>query len=154
MKNKLTLRGYRSADCAALAVLFYETVHCVNRKDYSQAQVDAWATGNVDLAQWDASFREHHTLIAEIGGTIVGFGDVTRDGYLDRLYVHKAYQRQGIAAALCTELERSVGNAEITTHASITARGFFEKRGYKVLKEQQVERRGVWLTNYVMRLER
>lgn len=38
----------------------------------------------------------------------------------------------------------------ITTHASITANPFFEKRGYQVAKEQQVERQGIFLTNYVM----
>ena len=38
----------------------------------------------------------------------------------------------------------------VTTHASITARPFFEKRGYRVVKEQQVERHGVLLTNFVM----
>ncbi|MCQ5081105.1 GNAT family N-acetyltransferase, partial [Gemmiger formicilis] len=27
---------------------------------------------------------------------------------------------------------------------------FFEKRGYKVVKERQVERQGIFLTNYVM----
>lgn len=31
---------------------------------------------------------------------------------------------------------------------------FFEKRGYKVVKEQQVERAGVLLTNFVMIKER
>lgn len=39
---------------------------------------------------------------------------------------------------------------KIVTHASITARPFFEKRGYAVIKEQQVERQGIFLTNYVM----
>lgn len=35
-------------------------------------------------------------------------------------------------------------------HASVTAKGFFEKRGYRVIKEQQAERHGILLTNYVM----
>ena len=39
---------------------------------------------------------------------------------------------------------------DVVTHASITARPFFEKRGYRVVKEQQVERNGVFLTNFVM----
>lgn len=71
-------------------------------------------------------------------------------GYLDRLYVHKDYQGIGIATALCEELEASVESATVTTHASITARPFFEDRGYVVKKEQQVERQGILLTNYVM----
>lgn len=45
----------------------------------------------------------------------------------------------------CPDLQRN-----IVTHASITARTFFEGRGYKVVKEQQVERKGIFLTNYVM----
>lgn len=39
---------------------------------------------------------------------------------------------------------------KITTHASITARPFFEKRGYVTVKEQQVIRHNVALTNYIM----
>ena len=71
-------------------------------------------------------------------------------GYLDRLYVHKDYQRQGVATAICDELERAVKAGKYTTHASITARPFFQKRGYRVVREQQVERCGILLTNFVM----
>lgn len=67
-------------------------------------------------------------------------------GYLDRLYVHKDHQGIGIATALCEKLEASVESATVTTHAFITARPFFEDRGYVVKKEQQ----GILLTNYVM----
>lgn len=67
-------------------------------------------------------------------------------GYLDRLYVHKDHQGIGIATALCEKLEASVESATVTTHAFITARPFFEDRGYVVKKEQQ----GILLANYVM----
>ena len=134
----------------ALAELFYDTVHSVNLKDYTPEQLNAWASGKVDLDSWNQSFQEHYTVVAEKGGTIVGFGDITKDGYLDRLYVHKCYQVQGIATAICNQLEQAVESDKITTHASITARGFFEKRGYKVVRRQQVERQGVLLTNFVM----
>ena len=56
----------------------------------------------------------------------------------------------GIATAVCDELERSVNVPKYITHASVTARGFFEKRGYRAVRKQQVERKGVFLTNYVM----
>lgn len=80
---------------------------------------------------------------------IVGFGDITADGYLDRLYVHRDFQGQGIATVLCNQLELQA-KGTIVTHASITAKGFFEKRGYRTRKEQKVSRNGVWLKNYVM----
>lgn len=146
----MKLRKYRSADCETLAKLFYDTVHSVNIRDYSAEQVSAWADGNVDLAAWDKSFLEHYTIIAEENGVIVGFGDITKGGYLDRLYVHKDYQRQGIGSAICDELESYPDSDELTVHASITAKPFFASRGYAVEKERQVERRGVVLTNFLM----
>ena len=147
------LRAYQSADCPAMAALFHDTVHTVNARDYAQEALNAWADGHADLEAWDRSFRARYSLIAIEDGEIVGFGDIDRTGYLDRLYVHKDHQGQGIGTAICDQLEASV-SGEITTHASITARPFFERRGYRVVKEQQVERHGVLLTNYVMVLSR
>lgn len=134
-----------------MARLFYDTVHAVNAADYSPDQLSAWATGEVDLAAWNASFLAHRTIVAETAGVILGFGDMDAAGYLDRLCVHKDYQRQGIATAICDALESGCDGPEFTTHASITAKTFFEKRGYHVIRCQRVERRGVELTNYVMR---
>ena len=147
----MTLRDYCKTDCTELARLFYDTVHTVNAKDYSREQLDAWATGEVNLEAWNKSFQAHNTVVAEIDGQIVGFGDMDETGYLDRLYVHKDYQRRGVATAICDALEQNTKAAEFTTHASITARPFFEKRGYTVVKVQQVERRGILLTNFVMK---
>lgn len=147
----MMLREYRPGDCEALARLFYETVHSVNARDYSPEQLDAWATGKVDPAAWNASFLANCTVVAEENDVIFGFGDMDSSGYLDRLYVHKDFQGRGVATAICDALEAQVRVPEYTTHASITARPFFEKRGYKVVKEQQVERGGVKLTNFVMR---
>ena len=147
----MTLRDYTKTDCAELAELFYDTVHTVNAKDYTQEQLDAWATNRVNLEAWNESFQAHHTVVAEMDGKIVGFGDMDETGYLDRLYVHKDYQRRGVATAICDVLEQNAKAVEFTTHASITARPFFEKRGYTARREQQVQRRGVWLTNFVMK---
>ena len=150
----MILRKYTKTDRAELAELFYDTVHTVNAKDYTREQLDAWAIGEINLEAWDESFQAHHTVVAELDGKIVGFGDMDETGYLDRLYVHKDYQRRGVATAICDALEQNAKAAELTTHASITARPFFEKRGYTVVREQQVERRGELLTNFVMWKER
>ena len=72
------------------------------------------------------------------------------NGYLDRLYVHRDYQRKGVASSLLRELSQKVKTDEITTYASITARPFFEKMGYRVVRENIVERKGVSLINYFM----
>ena len=146
----MIIRNYCPSDCAGLAKLFYDTVHTVNVADYTPRQLDAWATGNVDLETWNDSFLAHHTVVAEEDGVLLGFGDMDEQGYLDRLYVHRDHQRRGVAAAICDTLEQASPASKFITHASITARPFFEHRGYTVLREQRVERRSVMLTNFVM----
>lgn len=149
----MIIREYRPLDCEILAELFYNTVHTVNVKDYTKEQLDVWATGTIDLEKWNQSFMEHYTLVAVDDKVIIGFGDIDKTGYLDRLYVHSDYQGKRVATAICEQLEQAV-QGSIVTHASITARPFFENRGYKVVKEQQVERQGIFLTNFVMEKER
>ena len=138
-------RAYTSKDLAAIVRLFQDTVHTVCARDYTRSQLDAWAPAELDAAAWDASLLAHQTLVAEENGSIIGFADLAEDGYLDRLYVHRDWQGRGVASALCDALP----GARLT-HASLTARPFFERRGWHVVKEQQVERRGVRLTNFVM----
>ena len=147
----MLLRAYRPEDCPALAQLFYDTVHAVNARDYAPAQLDAWATGTVDLCAWNASFLAHRTLVAQLEGQIAGFGDIdVSSGYLDRLYVHKDFQSRGIATALEGALEGALSVPLVYTDASITAKPFFLGRGYRLVREQRVERHGVALTNFRM----
>ena len=147
-------RAYTSNDLAAVIRLFHDTIHAVCARDYTPKQLDAWAPQELDMERWQATLLAHHTIIAEEAGIITGFGDMDNAGYLDRLYVHKDFQRQGIATAICDRLESYLSPelicARFTTHASITAKPFFEKRGYRVIKEQTVERCGIQLTNYAM----
>ena len=147
---KIKIRNYEPSDCVGMAELFYNTVHAVNARDYTTEQLVVWATRTVDLSAWNQSFLEHDTVLAICLDEIVGFGDMDQTGYLDRLYVHKDYQGMGIASALCDVLEQTFDGEKITTHASVTAKPFFEKRGYKTVREQCVERGGVFLTNCVM----
>ena len=146
----MTIRPYQPEDCETLVALFRNTIYIINKKDYALPQIHAWADSNLDLSEWNTSFLAHNTQIAEIDHMIVGFGDIDRSGYLDRLYVHKDHQRKGIASAICDRLEQQAGKQIITTHASITARPFFERRGYRVIRRQKVVRCGIELTNYVM----
>ena len=147
----MELHAYRPEDCPALLELFRDSVHTVCARDYSPAELAAWADGARDAAAWDQSFRQHVTLVAREGPEVVGFGDLdARSGYLDRLYVHARFQRQGIATALCDALEAASVPPLVTTQVSRTAQGFFLKRGYRVVERQHVLRRGVYLENFRM----
>ncbi|KAL1110022.1 hypothetical protein AAG570_014180 [Ranatra chinensis] len=110
-----------------MAQLFYDSVHAVCANDYTQEQLDVWATGDVDLEKWNKSFSENTTLIAQEGGVILGFADMDSSGYLDRLYVHKDFQGKGIAKKLVNSLETMAKNKGITKFVASTldsAEGF------------------------------
>ncbi|WP_330372551.1 GNAT family N-acetyltransferase [Metaclostridioides mangenotii] len=119
-----------------LAELFYNTVHSINAKDYTEEQLNVWATGIVDLEKWNQSLLSHFLVVAVEDGIIVGFGDIDTTGYLDRLYVHKDYQNQGIATAICDKLEYIFDVGKVTTHTSITARPFLRNEGTKLLRNR------------------
>lgn len=148
----MVIRKYQPCDGKELAELFYHTVHTINARDYAKEQLDVWAEGKIDLEKWNRSFQDHYSIVAVDNKIIIGFGDIDNTGYLDRLYVHADYQGKGVATAICNKLEQTV-QGKIVTHASITARPFFEKRGYKIIKEQQVERKGIFLINFIMEKE-
>lgn len=148
MTFQASIRKYKDTDCESVSKLFYEAVHAINARDYTDIQLFAWAKDERRLLSCRSNLARQYTLVAESGGEVVGFGSIDGADCLDLLFVHRDFQRRGIATALCDELER--GRTKIKTYASITAKPFFESRGYAVVKEQEVERSGVKLKNYEM----
>jgi putative acetyltransferase len=152
MANKnITVRKYKDSDFPCVAHLFRETVTAVNCAHYTAEQICAWINGCGGLNTRSKDLSAQRTLIAEIDGVIVGFGSIDGVGCLDMLYVHKEFQHCGIAAALCDRLEK--GFSAVKTYASITAKPFFEGRGYTLVQEREAERLGVRLKNYEMQKE-
>ena len=145
----MIIREYRETDCKELIRLFYDTVHEINAADYTKEQLDAWAPKQISTANWNSSLMKNYSLVAEKQGTIIGFGDIEQTGYLNRLFVHKKYQRRGTAAAICHRLEQAV-QCKITVRSSITAKPFFEKRGYRVIETRYTEREGIALLSFIM----
>ena len=84
---------------------------------------------------------------------IVGFSSITPQGYLHSMFVHKDFQGEGIATMLLNEMEQYAianGIMRITSEVSLTARPFFEKKGYIVEEEQKRKANQLSLTNFWM----
>jgi putative acetyltransferase len=146
------IRRYRPADAAAVVALFRDTIRRVNIRDYTLEQVRAWAPDEIQQS-WIDKLARRFTLVAVTDGQIVGFGDLEGNDCLGHLYTHVDHQRRGIGRAVLAALEaeaRRRGCDVIRTEASITARPFFERQGYRVLREQVVVCRGVEFVNYKM----
>lgn len=154
MKTNFTIRTAQQSDIIELKDLFQDTVLVINKRDYSQEEVEDWASCGDVLPEIREMIKTHYFIVAvnpEL--QIVGFSSITPQGYLHNMFVHKDFQGKGIATILLNEIERYAitnGIIRITSEVSITARPFFEKRGYIVVEEQKRRANQLSLTNYWM----
>ncbi|MEH2138703.1 GNAT family N-acetyltransferase [Nostoc sp.] len=149
----MRLRIYEIADTEEIMKLFFDTIHEVNIRDYTQEQVDAWAPVNMNIDVWIKGLGSKFTYVAEENGKIIGFGELEANGYIDRFYCHKDFQRKGIGKKILEQLEskaKALGVEKLFTEASITAKPFFERQSFIIVKQQEVERRGQKLINFIM----
>lgn len=147
------LRRGRADDALTIARLFRDTVHAVNRQDYSEAHLDAWAPYQVDLEHWRVVIESSYFMVAVSGGMVVGFANLDGDDYVDQLFVHKDLLRKRIGTKLVEEIEREAKRrdaARLWTQSSITARKFFERRGFATLQAQRVTYNGQIFDNFAM----
>lgn len=153
----MKLRTYKKTDAKFLAELFYSTIHSVNAADYSKEERNAWAPplSTWDMEKWEKSFEEKHVFMVE-EGKIAGFGELENNGHIDRFYIHKDFIGLGVGSFIYDLIEAKAVELKLErlfVEASITAKPFFEKMGFIVVKEQRVLRNEVYLTNFVMEKE-
>jgi putative acetyltransferase len=149
----ITIRDFQEEDSPKLWALFFNTVRNVNRRDYTEQQVKAWAQEGFDSQLWLKKMVSIQPFVAVLDGVIVGYSDVQPSGLVDHFFCHHEYQGQGVGRALMThvlEQAKAKGLDRIYSEVSVTARPFYEHMGFIVVNEQQIEVRGATLTNYVM----
>lgn len=154
MKANFIIRAALQSDAVELKNLFQNTVLAINRRDYSQAEVEDWASCGDDLSNIEDMIKTHYFIVAvNQQSEIVGFSSITSQGYLHSMFVHKDFQGEGIATMLLNEIEQYAitnGIIRITSEVSLTARPFFEKKGYIVEEEQKRKANQLSLTNFWM----
>lgn len=156
MKNKsFFISNYDKKYLKQIVELFINTIHNINKKDYSKEQLNAWANPKYDLKTWEKRFEKSKPYLCILEDEIVGFCEYY-DGYIDCFYVHYEYQNCGIGKLLLThilELAKNNKIDKIKVDASITAKPFFEKFGFKEVRKNLVKRENVELVNFSMERE-
>src|SRR5262249_14849834 len=103
---------------------------------------------------WQARFKSSKAIVAELDGKVVGFGNLENDGAtIGMLYVHKDHQGQRVGSDILDKLERRLLKDHLTrahVESSITARPFFEKKGYAVVRENRKMLNGFEFLNFIM----
>ena len=70
---KLALRPYLPADAPLLVEIFRASIEELTAEDYNGAQRGVWAAAADDEAAFGARLAQGLTLVATLGGSVVGF---------------------------------------------------------------------------------
>lgn len=153
--DAVEVRPYGNQDAPDTLKVFLAAITETASADYTAQQIQAWADADGrDLERWGAAMLGRGSVVGIVGGQVVGFSDVSPDGYVDTMFVAPTFLRRGVASALlasCEQRAREGNVGELTADVSITARPFFERHGFAVVAEQNSVTRGVALRNFKMR---
>ncbi|MGB0867898.1 MAG: GNAT family N-acetyltransferase [Granulosicoccaceae bacterium] len=149
----MIVRCFEPSDAAALWSVFFHTIRQVNVRDYSQAQVEAWAAEGVKPEYWAEKMRSMNPYVACVDQRIVGYADLQPDGLIDHFFCHHAFQGCGVGRALMERILLEAQGRSLErcySHVSITARPFFAHFGFALVREQRVDIGEQKLTNFLM----
>lgn len=150
MSFRIELAG--ESDLPQIEKLFKESILKTCVKDYTPQQRKAWSS---KPNNWGGEKLEgQYFLVAKSDGKILGFASLKGNDLLDFMYVHKDFQRMGVAKKLYGEIEKmavSQNAKTLKSEVSITARPFFEKMGFKVITRQTKVLEAVKIDNFKMK---
>ena len=154
LKPNYNIRPLEEKDILEMQHLFRSTVLNVNLRDYTKEEVVDWGSCGDDVSHWKDLLSQNFYIGAfDEQGKMAGFSSMNIERYLHSMFVHKDMQGRGVATLLLSEVEKmgkAYGVDEITSEVSLTAKPFFEQKGYKVVKSQKCRANQLELTNFVM----
>ncbi len=150
---EMEIRVAEKNDLSTIQHMCADTIAAVCSTDYNQDQIEVWISGIENTPRWNDNLLGQYILVAEYDGEITGFISLKNGYYIDYLYIHADYQHQGIAKRLYKAIEEKAlleNQSRLMADVSITAKPFFERIGFKIIRQQQVKLKGIELTNYKM----
>jgi putative acetyltransferase len=150
----MQLREFRLGDELLLRDVFHSAVHELAIRNYTQEQVDAWSPIDFDPAIWLERMQTFQPFVVEDAGRPIAYADLQPSGMIEHFFVSGPYARRGIGTLLMNRIhERAaeLGLAALESHVSLTAQPLFLKFGFEIVRQQMPVRRGIALSNALMR---
>jgi len=150
---KITITPYTDANATEITDLHHACVHAISPTIYSREQQEAWAHTPPNYPYWVKRLALKKPFMAMVEATIVGFIELEDNGHIDCAYTHPAYQKRGVMSELFAytqNLAEQKGIKRLYLEASIVAKPFFEKRGFKTLHRNEIKRNGQMIVNFSM----
>lgn len=149
----MNVRRYKPGEEGRLWQLYHDTTHIINSRDYTPEQCERWAPALTDMTEWKRRIRAKNPFVAVENGKILGFAELENDGHIDYFYCDHERQRRGIGSRLYEAIENEARRMEIPRlHAavSVSAKAFFLRMGFRVVKEQDNLICGAVAPNFIM----
>ncbi len=137
----MRIRKAKFSDAAEIARLHRGTIRRVNSKDYLPEDIAVWSGGAKAKRVRDSAERAVRYVALE-QGKIVGFVDINKDNpeELWGLYVHADSIGRGVGSRLLGKIEKAakkMGAKKFKITSTITAKAFYESKGFTVLKKSK-----------------
>ncbi len=149
----MRIRKFRVEDSAQVARMHRDTIRIVNSRDYPKDQIEVWSKRST-AERFRKSKHSILRFVAVEKDKIIGFSDYNNSGELTGLYIHKSYQGKGVGKKLLKKIETSAikkGLKELYLYSTITARDFYKKNGYKVIRKTKCNIGGEKLAVFFMK---
>lgn len=135
--HPLIIRRYESGEEPAVWNVYFRATRESNSRDYHPDLIERWAPVGQDMGEWRVRLEEKSPFVAILDGQIVGMAELEEDGFVDYFYVLPDFERRGIGSALLGKIREQAalkGLADLRAEVSVTAKPFFEKHGFSVIK--------------------
>jgi ribosomal protein S18 acetylase RimI-like enzyme len=132
---EIVIRRATAADAKAVHKIVLLALREINARDYPPSVIDRLVLTLPDKVA--ANLETWGAFVAIVDGRVVGTGSLNGQT-VSSVYVHPDYQGRGIATKLMDAVE-NVAHAQsqvtLSVQSSVTAKPFYEKRGFKIVRE-------------------
>lgn len=132
MNNDIKLRRATQQDREALCETERTAILTLGRSHYTEAEVDAWASG-LSPERYEAAIADDYVVVAERDARVIGFGQLELDGEVAALYVRPELAWHGVGLALLEALQAEARRARLPMvycKASLCAEAFYRRAGF------------------------
>lgn len=150
----MEIRKYEKNDTEQVAKLIRNSVKILNPQESSEQKSSRQTSMNIPLKDWEESFLQKFTVVAEFNWKIVGIAQLEDIGHINWFYCHPDYRRKGIGGQLYAAVEDYAYSKNILTLFTETHPAdspFFIKMGFEKVQTQNSLIRGEVISSFILK---
>lgn len=149
----MEIRKFEKSDTEQVAKLIQDSVKILNPQESSEQQSQSQTSSNIPFRDWEESFLQTFTIIAEQNHRVVGIAQLDDTGHINWFYCHPDFRRQGIGGQLYAAIEDYAYSKNIPTlftETHPTDSPFFFKMGFQKVQKQKSLIRGEIISSFIL----